>query len=76
MLVPLTKFSGRRTIVREIHGGITARQRLADMGLLPGVEIIILGSAPFGGPIRLLVKDSELVVGWGLASKIFVEGIK
>ncbi|MCD6414550.1 MAG: ferrous iron transport protein A [Candidatus Diapherotrites archaeon] len=75
MLVPLTHLKGKKAIVREIHGGVTAKQRLSDMGLLPGTQIKVLGNAPFKGPIRLEVKHSELVVGWGLASKIFVEEI-
>ena len=48
-------------------------KRLTDMGLTPGIEITVVKSAPFKGPIELLVRGSRLVLGRGVATRIFVE---
>ena len=55
----------------SIMGGRIATKRLADMGLMPGVKIKILKKALFG-PIEIEVRGSKLILGRGLASKIFV----
>ncbi|OFY66486.1 MAG: hypothetical protein A2Y71_16765 [Bacteroidetes bacterium RBG_13_42_15] len=58
-----------------IAGGRMAAKRLADLGLTPGIEIKILRKALFSGPIVIEACGSKLVIGQGLASKIFV-GLK
>jgi Fe2+ transport system protein FeoA len=49
-----------------------AKKRLACLGIIPGVTIIKRKSAPFRGPIEILVKGSSIVIGRGLAIKIIV----
>jgi DtxR family transcriptional regulator, Mn-dependent transcriptional regulator len=56
----------------SVEGGKAVCTRLEDMGLTPGAEIRIKRSAPFSGPIEICVRDSCLVVGRGMAKKIFV----
>jgi Fe2+ transport system protein FeoA len=63
--------SGEKGIVASIHAGLRATQRLSDMGLIPGTEVTVLKSAPFG-PIEIFVKGSKLAIGRGLAAKVFV----
>lgn len=58
--------------IERIRCGALAKQRLANLGLVPGAEIIKKKSAPFRGPVRVQVKGSSLVLGRGLASKIMV----
>lgn len=53
-----------------------AKMRLANLGIIPGVKITKKQSAPLKGPIEIIVKGSSLVIGRGLASKIFVSCAK
>ena len=57
----------------EGHGFV---RRLMDMGLTPGTQVEISKSAPFHGPIEVIVRGSRLALGRGMAEKILVEKIK
>jgi len=46
------------------------------MGLTPGTEIVVVKSAPFHGPIEILVRGSRLAIGRGMTETIFVEAEK
>jgi ferrous iron transport protein A len=59
----------------NINAGMGATRRLTSLGLTPGTKITKLSSAPFQGPVQLLVRDTRLVIGWGLATKIIVTEI-
>ncbi|MEM4699534.1 MAG: FeoA family protein [Candidatus Nezhaarchaeales archaeon] len=48
-------------------------RRLAEMGLVPGARVVVDRSAPFHGPIVVLVKGSRLVLGRGVAERVLVE---
>ena len=64
---------GSKLKIISVDAGYRAKQRLANLGIVPGVKIIKKRAAPFHGPIELIVKGSSLVIGRGLASKINVE---
>jgi len=55
-----------------LNCGDSCCQRLCDMGLTKGTEIKMLRMAPYG-PVEIHVRGSNLVIGRGMASKIFVE---
>lgn len=59
--------------VFSIDGGARAVKRLEDMGLTPGTKVKVMRSAPFSGPVEICVRDSCLVIGRGMASKIFLK---
>ena len=44
-----------------------------DMGLTPGTRVTVVKSAPFHGPLEILVRGSRLALGRGMAERIFVE---
>jgi len=48
-------------------------KRLTDMGLTPGTRVTVVKSAPFHGPLEILVRGSRLALGRGMAERIFVE---
>jgi Fe2+ transport system protein FeoA len=48
-------------------------KRLTDLGLTPGTNITVVKSAPFNGPLEILVRGSRLAVGRGMASRVLVE---
>lgn len=47
---------GRRAIVQGITNH-DAKEKLMEMGCLPGEQIIIENAAPFGGPLAVGVLD-------------------
>jgi Fe2+ transport system protein FeoA len=76
-LVPLIKCLsdcelGTELLVMGVNAGHGAKKRLAHLGIVPGEKIIKKKSAPFRGPINIIVKGTSLVLGRGLASKILV----
>ncbi len=48
--------------VWRLHGGGAIRQRLLDLGLLPGAEILVIRSAPLFDPIEIKVGDAFLTL--------------
>ena len=59
--------------VAKVDAGRIATQRLANLGIVPGVKIIKSKSAPLNGPVEIIVKGSKIVIGRGLVSKIIVK---
>ena len=58
--------------IMSVNTGLKAKNRLANLGIVPGVKLIKKKTAPFKGPIEVFVKGSSLVLGRGLAAKIMV----
>ena len=56
----------------SVHGGQGMRARLAEMGLVPGEQVVVVRNR-FPGPLILEVKGSRLLLGAGMASRIRVE---
>ncbi len=64
---------GEELIVLRVNANDGAKNRLANLGIVPGVKIIKKQAAPFKGPVEIIVKDTNLVLGRGLASNIMVK---
>ncbi|MBD3255619.1 MAG: ferrous iron transport protein A [Candidatus Lokiarchaeota archaeon] len=64
---------GEEMTVLSVNVGFRQKQRLANLGLVPGAKIKKTKAAPFKGPLEIYVKGSKMVIGRGLARKIFVE---
>lgn len=62
---------GEKGKVIAIHGGRVKILRLAEMGITPGEEIILIQKSI--GPVIVKVKDINLALGKGLAENILVE---
>jgi Fe2+ transport system protein FeoA len=80
--VPLTALrDGQTGILTSIKAGPGRgrgkgwgfEKRLMDMGLTPGTKVTVVKSAPFHGPLEILVRGSRLALGRGMAERIFVE---
>jgi DtxR family Mn-dependent transcriptional regulator len=56
-----------------IRGGYKMLQRLGNMGLEPGIKIRAVKVSPPTGPVEVTVGDSKVVLGKGVASKVFVD---
>lgn len=53
---------GHRAIVAEVSGNPAVVQRLAALGLFEGEAVEVIGTAPLGDPIELLVGQTRLSV--------------
>jgi DtxR family Mn-dependent transcriptional regulator len=56
-----------------VRGGGGVMQRLCDLGLTNGTEVSLVRTAPLHGPIEICVRGCKLVIGRGIAEKIFVQ---
>jgi ferrous iron transport protein A len=66
-------FENRKAKVVDIQGGPGIRQRLSQMGIHPGDMITMLRYGAMRGPILIEVHGSQVALGRGIASRIFVE---
>ncbi|BAD84904.1 iron(II) transport protein A [Thermococcus kodakarensis KOD1] len=65
---------GRRAVIRGIAGGRGVIHRLAELGLSPGTEVVVVRNQ-MAGPMMVTVRGTQLALGRGLAMKIQVEVI-
>ncbi len=49
--------------VEQLRGDGSFRRRLMELGLLPGTTVTVVGRAPLGGPLELLVRGCSLTLG-------------
>ncbi len=66
---------GAAGTVLEIQGGHGAVRHLEDMGFAPPARVKVLKSCP-PGPMLVMVKDSRIALGRGMAMKILVKNIE
>ncbi len=60
-----------KAVISEICNN-DIKQKLIDMGVIPGTEVMISNIAPFGDPIEICLRGYELSLRKSDASKIFV----
>jgi len=65
---------GARVKILSLMVGRGARQRLLEMGITPGTEVLIVNNKHFG-PILVLSRGTIIALGRGIARKILVEVI-
>ena len=76
------KFSLRKLKVNQRAKIVSVRatgelgRRIRDMGLIPGVEIQVIGRAPLKDPVALRIKDFTLTLRNNEADHIFVEPLE
>jgi Fe2+ transport system protein FeoA len=64
---------GSRARVLEVRGSDDVAVRLMEMGLIPGTDLAVLGTAPLGDPLELEVRGYRLSVRRSEAARVFVE---
>lgn len=67
---------GRRGRIISVNGKGALRDRLLDMGLTPGTEVMVRRTAPFGDPIEIHLRGYELTLRLEDANNIEVERVK
>jgi len=53
---------GTIVTVAKVGGEKSYRRRLMELGLVPGTRVEVMGVAPLGDPIELLVRGSSLSI--------------
>lgn len=72
----LTELSvGEHARVSKINGSDQISQRLLEMGLTPGVDVSVIGTAPLGDPLELELRGYRLGVRRSEAERVEVESI-
>jgi ferrous iron transport protein A len=72
-VVPLTELKrGEVGEVAFIVAGRGLLARLAAMGITPKVKLTAIRAAPLHGPIEVSLRGVSIVLGYGVASKIYV----
>lgn len=64
---------GREAKVTQILGETPATKRLMEMGVVPGVIVRVVKSAPFGDPIEIRVRGYSLALRKSEAETIEVQ---
>lgn len=53
---------GNKVVVKNLDKDSAVRRRLLDMGITPGVTVEIIGKAPMGDPIEIMVRGYKLTL--------------
>jgi ferrous iron transport protein A len=61
---------GQRGVIAALSGDDPVTVRLLEMGLLPGEEVELLGVAPLGDPLAILVRGARLAIRRRDASRV------
>jgi len=64
---------GARGRVIAIDGDDELSLRLMEMGLTPGIEVAVIGTAPLGDPLELELRGYHLSVRRSEAARVRVE---
>ncbi len=64
---------GERVRVVQIVGDDSLSMRLMEMGLTPGVDVVLLGAAPLGDPLEFEVRNYRLSLRRVEADRVVVE---
>ncbi len=63
---------GKVGIITTILNEKKARNRLLEMGLIPGTKIVIVRVAPLGDPLQVYFRGYSLILRHSEASEIYV----
>ena len=63
---------GKAGVVLTVSGQCALRQRLLDLGLVPGTRVLVRKTAPFNDPIEISLRGYELTLRRREAAQIQV----
>jgi ferrous iron transport protein A len=64
---------GARGCVSSVAGDDELSMRLLEMGLTPGIEVAVVGTAPLGDPLELELRGYRLSVRRSEAARVEIE---
>ena len=65
--------SGQKGRIVEINGGYGLARKLDALGIRTGNEITKISKQLMRGPVLLQHKNTQVALGFGMASRVFVE---
>jgi ferrous iron transport protein A len=66
---------GEQVRVVQIAGDDSLSIRLMEMGLTPGVDVVLVGAAPLGDPLEFEVRGYRLSLRRSEAARVSVERV-
>ena len=63
-------------VIANLGNRNDSKLRLAEMGLMPGIEVRMIKKTPFGGPVQIKINNYYLTLRKEDAELIFLEDIK
>jgi len=66
---------GNRARIARVTGNDEIALRLMEMGLTPGVDVELLGTAPLGDPLEIEVRGYHLSVRKSEAIRVEIESL-
>ncbi len=63
---------GEQGCVAEVQGNDEIAVRILEMGLIPGTEVSVLGTAPWGDPLELDVRGYRLSLRKAEAARVIL----
>ncbi len=67
--------NGESARVKELGGAGSLKQRLEELGIVPGTELLKKSASVFRGPLVLQKGSTQLAIGYALAKNIIVDRI-
>ena len=67
---------GESAKVTAVNGNSSITKRLMEMGVIPGVSVRMIKSAPFGDPLEIRVRGYHLAMRKNEADQIEVQSSK
>ncbi len=64
---------GEKARIKDVTGNGSIRRRIAEMGLVPGVELVMERYAPLGNPVEIKTKGLHLSLRKEEAGTIVLE---
>lgn len=64
---------GQSATIQQVGGERSFRRRLMELGLVPGTRVEVMGIAPLGDPLELLVRGASLSIRRSEAGAILVQ---
>ena len=66
---------GETRMVVSVHGKDVVTRRLMEMGVVPGVPVRMIKSAPFGDPLEISVRGYSLALRRNEAESVVLEQV-
>ena len=73
-VIPLRQMAAKQTgTISRVKGGGAVSSRIREMGLVPGVNIAIMGRAPLNDPVHIKLRGQNLTLRNSEADHILVD---
>ncbi|MDD2417973.1 MAG: FeoA family protein [Oscillospiraceae bacterium] len=63
---------GQPAVITDLNCKGTVRRRIIDLGLTPGVSVVVLRTAPMGDPLEIRIRGFNMSIRRSDAGKINV----